>query len=281
LPLGAASGLFRVQFSRGVRGPCGLFIFDLIYLRSIMGKRAKYLDDFLADWPFVPGQVLVREISGRDGRPLLQMRVDMGIVQMETEGRPDGVKPEGFDTYYDYLVALSFDEGEAFRLDGLRCAEIDREFYQYYHRRICWLTLNKYPQAVRDAEHTLALMDFSAAFAPDPEWALLHEQYRPFVVFHKAQASALSELERSQPSDAVNMIESGLEMLAKIYEAHDAEEQLEEDPFVNKLKEMKDSIASHYQLGNTLAEQLAQAIAAEQYELAAELRDRMSNSGRR
>ena len=240
-----------------------------------MSKSPLHLDHLLSNWAFSPGQVLVRQIQGQDGRELLQMRIDMGILQLETKGRPDGVMPEGHDSYYDYLVALAVDEGESFQLDNTRCMQIDREFYQFYHRRICWLTLKKYAEAVEDARHTLALMDFSTSYAPDHEWAALHEQYRPFVLFHKIQASALLGLEEDNPQAAAKIIDDGLQMLAEIFEKHDASEFFDEDGFVVKLRGMRDSIIEHYELGPSLSEQLAEAIAAEQYELAAELRDRM------
>lgn len=244
-----------------------------------MSQSSQHLDHLLAKWPFSPGQVLVRQIQGEDDRELLQMRIDMGVLQMETEGRPDGERPEGFDTYYDYLVSLAFEEGQDFQLDDVRCTQIDREFYQYYHRRICWLTLKKYAEAVEDAKHTLSLMDFSTSYAPDPEWSLVHEQYRPFVMFHMIQASALLALEGNDPRPAVETIDKGLDSLYEIFEKHDASEHFDEDGFVVKLREMRAAIKEHYELGPSLAEQLAEAIAAEQYELAAELRDRMGHQG--
>ncbi|TWU23699.1 UvrB/UvrC motif-containing protein [Bythopirellula polymerisocia] len=243
-----------------------------------MPKRIQHLDRYLSDWPFVPGQVMVREVKGSDKRPLLQLRVDMGIVQMEVVGRPDGEKPEGFDTYYDNLLSQSFADGPAFQLDRERCREIDREFYQYYHRRVCWLTLNRYAEAVRDAEHTLALMDFSTANSPDPQWSLMHEQYRPFVMFHKIQALTLIQLEKSNHRGAVEAIDQGIASMQKLFEAHAAEDVSDEDTLLEKLQDMKASIAKHYDVGPSLAEQLAQAIASEQYELAAKLRDRMDGS---
>lgn len=244
-----------------------------------MTDRPHHLDDLLADWPFSAGQILVRQIQGVDGRDLLQMRIDMGIIQMEVSGRPDGVKFEAADTYYDYLASLSFSEGESFQLDEERCVEIDREFYQFYHRRICWLTLKRYHEAAKDAQHTLSLMDFSSAYSPDAEWALLHEQYRPFVMFHKIQAQALIKLEENDPEGAILIIDQGLKDLSEVFEKHEASEHYEEDAFVIKLREMRDSVKEHYELGPTLTEQLADAIAAEQYELAAELRDRIDHRG--
>ena len=242
-----------------------------------MTDRNQNLDLLLADWPFETGQILVRQVEGSDGRELLQMRVDMGIIQMEVAGRPDGARFDESDTYYDYLASLSFAEGDSFQLNEDRCVEIDREFYQFYHRRICWLTLKRYEEAAQDAKHTLALMDFSTAYAPDQEWALLHEQYRPFVLFHKIQALALIELENNDPENAIQIIDQGLKELETVFIKHDADDHFDEDAFVVKLREMRTSVKTHYDLGPTLTEQLAQAIADEQYELAAELRDRIDH----
>jgi hypothetical protein len=231
------------------------------------------------DWVFDPGKPQVRRVTGADGRDLLQMRVDLGLMQLETTGRPDGERPHGFATYYDYLVSAAFQEGPQFELDETRRNEVDREFYQYYHRRICWLTLNEYERAASDAEHSLRLMDFSSANAADREWALMHEQYRPFVMFHEVQATALTKLQADEPSAAVAAIDGGLDSLAAVFARHDAEEHFDEDVFVVKLREMRDSIKSHFELGPSLAEQLAEAVAAEQYELAAKLRDRLARHG--
>ncbi|MBA3481461.1 MAG: UvrB/UvrC motif-containing protein [Pirellulales bacterium] len=234
------------------------------------------LDAILADWAFEPGRPVVRRVAGNDGRDLLQMRVDMGILQLEATGRPDGEKPEGFATYYDFLVSAAFQEGTEFALGEERQQEIDREFFQFYHRRICWLTLNEYELAAADAEHSLRLMDFSSANAADREWALMHEQYRPFVMFHQVQATALTKLQADEPASAVQVIDAGLASLSALFVQHGAEELFDEDVFVVKLREMQASIKSHFHLGPSLADQLAEAVAAEQYELAAKLRDRLA-----
>lgn len=246
-----------------------------------MGRRPKHLDDLLQDWQYEFGEVTAREVKGGDGRRLVQLRIDMGILQMETVGRPDGEEPGGFDTYYDYLLSMAFDEGERFELDDDRCLEIDREFVQFYHRRIGWLALREFRYAVLDADHTLALMDFSSAHAPDEEWADLHEQYRPFVLFHRTQAAALAEIDDMNPEGAIDALEAGLRRIREVYVRHDRMEDFEEDDLVIKLIDMKETLADHYELEPTLAQQLADAIAHEQYERAAEIRDRMARAPRR
>jgi hypothetical protein len=238
--------------------------------------REQNIDRLLRSWAFEPGRPVVRRVIGDDGRESLQMRVDMGILQLETTGRPDGERPHGFPTYYDYLFSAAFQEGPDFALGEERQQEVDREFFQFYHRRICWLTLNEYERAAGDAEHSLRLMDFSSANAADREWAVMHEQYRPFVMFHQVQATALTKLQSDEPEGAVQVIDAGLQTLAAMFAQHGAEEQFDEDVFVVKLREMQESIKSHFHLGPSLAEQLAEAVASEQYELAAKLRDRLA-----
>lgn len=250
-----------------------------------MGDRPQHLDYHLADWPYEFGEVIARIVPGVDNREVLQLRVEMGILQMEVSGRPDGSRPGGHSTCLDWLHAAMVEEGDDFELDGRRCLEIDREFVQFFHRRVAWLALRQFDRAVADADHTLTLMDFSSLHAPDVDWAEMHEQYRPFVLFHRTQAAALDELEKNGPQGAVAEIDAGISsiraaLLASAEEELD-DEDLDEDELVAKLTEMKSAISEQYQVEPSLREQLAQAIANEQYERAAQLRDQMSRKSRR
>jgi hypothetical protein len=147
---------------------------------------------------------------------------------------------------------------------------------QYYHRRICCLALREFERAVADADHTLELMDFVANHSPNEEWTASHERYRPFVHFHRTQAIALAVLEKSGPEAAIEEINKGLEAMRQIFLAAEAEEQFESDELVGQLRELKESLRKEYQVGPTLAEQLAEAVAAEEYERAARLRDEIA-----
>ena len=98
-------------------------------------------------------------------------------------------------------------------------------------------------------------------------------------MFHKIQAHALLQLEETNPEGAIQVIDQGLKDLEAVFEKHDAADHYDEDAFVLKLREMRDSVKEHYELGPTLTEQLADAIAAEQYEIAAQLRDRIDRPG--
>lgn len=233
------------------------------------------IDSLLKQWDFQPGEVNARLIRARSGREVLQMRVDMGVLQMETDLRPDGQRPNGAETYYDYLVGEAIREGDAFRLSKEQCVEADREFVQYYHRRLCWLSLREYRRAARDADHSLAFMDFVRSHSPEEEWTLSHEQYRPFVLFHRVQAGALAALEEGGPEAAIHEINLGLARFRELFARYDAEEQYADDELVRRLHEMRESVRQRYEIGPTLDEQLAEAVRAENYELAAKIRDRI------
>jgi hypothetical protein len=233
------------------------------------------IDTLLKNWKFRPGEVNARLVRARNGREVLQMRIDMGVLQMETDLRPDGLRPHGAETYYDYLVGEVIREGDAFRLSREQCAEADREFIQYYHRRLCWLSLREYRRAAHDADHSLAFMDFVRSHSPDDEWTISHEQYRPFVLFHRVQAAALAALEDDGPESAIAEINDGLGRFRDLFQRYDAPEQYAEDGLVRRLEEMRESVRQRYEVGRTLEEQLAEAVQAENYELAASIRDRL------
>jgi len=238
-------------------------------------KRAQHLDHLLSQWAFDPNTLNSRLIKGRDGRDVIQMRVDMGVLQMETTGRPDGAQPHGCETFLDYCQGLLLEDSSR-KLDDSECGEVDREFMQFYHRRICWLRLQYYHRAVMDADHTLRLMDVSEKMSPDEEWTNSHEQYRPFVLFHRTQAEALAELEDNGAEEAVQAINTGLEEIRVFFVKHEAEEHFDSDELVTRLVDLRESLRNEYSVGRTLKERLVEAVEQEQYELAAKLRDELS-----
>jgi hypothetical protein len=234
------------------------------------------IDHVLREWPYQPGVISARLVRVGDGREVVQMRLEMGLLQMETTGRPDGETPEGAQTYLDYLISQCLGGNESFVLTEDQCFEVDREFLQFYQRRVCFLALREFSRAVQDADHTLNLMDFAARHSPDPQWSASHEQYWPFVLCHRTQAAAMAELGRSGPEAAIEEINRGLRRIGEVFTAMEAEEQFDQHELVSQLNEMKEALRAEFDVGQTLAEQLADAVAAEEFEHAARLRDKIA-----
>lgn len=243
--------------------------------RKFVMDSSKGLDELLREWKFDPHALSVRLVKGADGRDVIQMRVDLGILQMETQGRPDGEQVEGYATFLDRILELEKQDPD-FVMDDDQCFEADRDFVQFYHRRISWLRLQHYHRAVEDAEHTISLMDLCRDHSPDDEWTMSHEQYRPFVMFHRTQASALAALDEVDAEKAILALDKGLEEIRAVFVEHEAEEEFDDDEMVVQLMRMRDSLREEYHLGPSLQEQLTEAVKSEQYELAAQLRDELA-----
>ena len=236
------------------------------------------IDGPLKGWEFKPGHVQARMVQTADGRQVIQMRVDLGILQLETTGRPDGARPNGFPSYFDYLREQSRRAdraGKTFVMSEEQCQEADREFVEYYHRRICWLALKNYDRAIQDADHTLAFMDLVSRHSPSDDYMQAHEQYRGFVLFQRTQAAAALQVEKSNAEAAIDEIRRGLLKMKAFFESFEAGEEMEEDGMVQHLRKVENSLREEYGIEATLQEQLDKAVANEEYETAARLRDRL------
>src|SRR5438552_3756040 len=63
---------------------------------------SKDITPVLKGWDYESGTINVRKINGVDGMPKLQMRLDLGLLQMEMSGRPDGARPHGYESLLEY-----------------------------------------------------------------------------------------------------------------------------------------------------------------------------------
>ena len=249
------------------------------------------IDEALQGWPYEPdpGEKIAREVRARDGRNVLQVRIELGLMQLEAEGRPDGVRPHGFATYLDYLRHRSSSRPSAlvggkaaWAMSQEHYAEADREFVQFYHRRVAWLTLQRYDKALLDADHSIALMDFVSKFANDADYVTSHERYRGLVIFHRTQAAAALALERSKPEGAIDAVREGMERLTEHQQSLASEtDDMPNEPLIEQLRVLEREIRSNFSVEKTLREKLDEAVAEEDYELAARLRDQIKAQSRR
>src|ERR1700743_2760018 len=90
-------------------------------------------------WAFEAGQVNVRLIRGNDGKPKLQLRLDLGLLQMELDGRPDGKRPHRAPTQMAFQPKkLATHEkrcgsDSGFSLTPRDCQALREESAMFYH----------------------------------------------------------------------------------------------------------------------------------------------------
>ena len=54
---------------------------------------SRNISDILQDWDYDSQSIRARIVAGQNGEAdVLQMRVEMGVIQMAVDGRPDGIE---------------------------------------------------------------------------------------------------------------------------------------------------------------------------------------------
>lgn len=251
------------------------------------------LTPLLNDWPFEPGRLNARIIPGADGEPRLQIRLDLGILQMFVDGRPDGQTPYGFDSlleYYEHRVdeaegADGTSENDEDHADGPRryrltsddCEALRDEAVQYYHRYMALLTLEDYERVVRDTTRNLRVLDLCAKHAENESDRTALEQFRPYITMVRARALAGQALKDNEPKAAIHAIDEGLEALRQYFAESDQPEMFEQSGEVQLLRGMRDSLVPKLPVSQKaeLKARLTRALEQENYELAAILRDEL------
>ncbi|MDP7070778.1 MAG: UvrB/UvrC motif-containing protein [Phycisphaerales bacterium] len=215
------------------------------------------LTDLLREWPFQPGDFMTRAVTGDDGRPLLQIRVDLGILQMELDGRPDG-------------QASALAAAGSSHQDPDHARSIRAELTQFDSRAQVLLVLGEHARAAQDADHMLQCARWLAEAAGDDP-ATQHALVRSITL--RARAASQAALAGKRTDLARLALEGGLAELKSLL----SPEAFENANEVHLLNGMKDLLVPRLP-GSQRAEledRLRKALAAENYELAAILRDEL------
>lgn len=235
------------------------------------------------DWPYEPGQINVRTIRGADNRVKIQMRVDLGVLQMEVDGRPDGRRPYDQESFLDYqlqrvdahLRRNGTDLG--FTLDTEECREIREEALQYYQRYLANFVLENYEAVVRDTKRNLDALDLCAKYASEEDDRFALEQYRPYIVMMNVRSKALSAMQKKKYQTALAHVETGLKTIKEIYEQFGEARAYRVSGEVHILKALRKEIRKHLPADpvRVITRKLNRAVAEERYEDAARLRDEL------
>ena len=236
------------------------------------------LSELLRDWPYEPGQLQVRKIEGADGRPKIQLRLDMGVLQMEVTGRPDGQTPEECESLLDFHQQRAKKVGAGFQLTPDEIGDLQAEGIQYYHRYISFFQLNDYRGVIRDTQRNLDMFAFIGDHAQPEELAASVLQFTPYVLMMHTRARASIELDREEFAAATRKIEDGIEKIRAFFEEIENPEAAANSPELSFLGEWLDEVRARQPLTKLekMQREMDRAIATEAYERAAELRDQIT-----
>jgi hypothetical protein len=245
---------------------------------------SKDITPVLKGWDYESGTINVRKINGIDGTPKLQMRLDLGLLQMEMSGRPDGAKPHGHESLLDYFEAQLAEHKKlngsdlGFHLSSEQCQSLREESLMYYQRYLSLFVLEEFAGVVRDTSRNLRLLDLCSRFAMEEQDKLVLEQYRPYITMMNARASAYLQLKSGRPAEALRTVDSGLKSIKDFFEKFGQEEAYGRSNEVRVLKRFAREIRRKLPVNpmDKLQRKLEKAVKKEAYEEAARLRDKIT-----
>ena len=240
------------------------------------------ISHLLENWDYQAGQVVVRKFTGKDGHEKIQLRIDLGLLQMNAQGRPDGKRPFGHPTLFEFFLAKleqyrATHDGsdDEFKLSPEDCGRLQMETFQYHHRYICLLQLEDHAGVLRDTTRNLKVFDFVEEYAMSEELAWSLQQFRPQVLMLQTRAAASQHLKEEAFSSALQEIDSGIERIREFFEERGRHEQAAQCPEINGLEHWRTEIDAKRPLSKReeLERDLNEAVRREDYEKAAEVRD--------
>ena len=249
---------------------------------------SKDLSKILKDWKYDPDEMLVRIVPGDDGRRKIQLRVDLGVLQMEMDGRPDGLRPEQCESWFEYYQQKQrahdavHPDSAAWRLADEDCARLWREGVQYYHRYLSFWHLELHDLCARDTRRNLEMFAFVCAHSEDERHKMQFDQWRPYVTMMHARAVATPLIERKELAEGLQAIESGIDAIRDFLDEYQQSHRAEECVELASLEHWREEILTKEDRAaaarpktaiQILRQKLDRAVADEQFEEAARLRD--------
>ena len=256
----------------------------MFWKKREIGSERNDISGILTSWEYdIRQEMMVRRIIGMDQRMKIQMRLDLGILQMEEEGRPDGKRPHGKDSLLEYFELIvqrmkrKYGTAADFTLDKDDLYALQQEGIQYYYRSLCFFQIGDYQRAERDTARNLRLFDFVKRYAGDRQYVDEFEQYRPYVMMMNTRAKVLNALKSKDSSKAVYEINQGIHKIENVYEKGELTKGYTRTE-VAFLKNWAEEIVKRYTPSKKkrLEEELKTAIANEEFEKAAKIRDKLN-----
>lgn len=242
------------------------------------------ISDVLNSWEYQAGQIVVRKFTGKDGKEKIQLRVDLGLLQMNVLGRPDGKQPFGHESLLEHYEArlekykeTHEDSDEGFALNAEDCSKIQQEAIQFHHRYICLFQLRDFAAVLRDTERNLKVFDFVDKYAEVRELSWAVQQLRPQLMMMHLRAKATIAIEAGQHKKAIGIVEEGIEEIRAFFTKVERLDLAENSGEIQSLQLWLEDLRATRPLSDRerVEKALDEAIRREDYEKAAHYRDQL------
>ncbi len=233
------------------------------------------ISPLLESWDYQPGKLQVRRFRAKDGTDKIQLRIDLGVMQMNAGGRPDGRRPFGRDSLLDHLEERAGDAVGKFQLTTEEVGKLNQEAVQFHHRYICWFQMSEYRRVIEDAEHNLELFAFATEHSPATELLNPMRVIMPQLLMLHTRSRASLAIEGKDHAGAIQAVEEGIETISTYFREQHHPELIEHSGEIQSLREWAEELRENRPMSQRekLEKDLSEAIQSEDYEKAAQVRD--------
>ena len=246
----------------------------------------KDIKPIMEGWEYRAGRTTVRRITGSDGKEKIQLRLQLGLLQMEASGRPDGTRPYGFESLLEYFTNIidklkKDNKDDQFELSEQDSADIRDEATQYYYRYLSLFDLGDYKGVVRDTDRNLKVFDLIKQYAKTDADKFSLEQFRPYVAMMNSRSRANIALEDNDLAAAYKCLQEGMEQVRTFFQNYGQPNLAEKSDEFRILRKQADELKDGLPRDplEVLRDKLATAIKEERFEEAARLRDKVKKLG--
>ncbi|HEY0007721.1 MAG TPA: UvrB/UvrC motif-containing protein, partial [Tepidisphaeraceae bacterium] len=167
---------------------------------------------------------------------------------------------------------------QGFALHPDHCQQLREEAAMYYQRYLSLFMLGDFPGVVRDTSRNLRVLDFCGKYAVEEQDRVVLEQYRPYIIMMRTRAAASILFNEQKLHQALDVVREGLAAIRDFFEKFGHPEAYESCDEARILKRFAREIKKKLPVGplERLQRKLKKAVANEQYEVAAKLRDQIA-----
>ncbi len=235
----------------------------------------------LQSWAYDPDND-ARLARGDDGREILQVRTPLGVEQYEIEGRPDGLRPHGMESAFEFYAkrlaaAKAGGREDEFGLNPQQCGELFTEGTLFYFRYVRLFQLKDWPRTIRDTARNMEVFDLVHRYAEREEDRQFLEKWRPYIIRVNATAAIMLELDKQSYESALKLANDAAGQIEGLGEMEDETFKFEQERSLGAMRELATQIQRNRPLSELeqLEHQLRRAIERQEFERAAQLRDKI------
>ncbi|MDE0468402.1 MAG: DNA helicase UvrBC [Candidatus Poribacteria bacterium] len=190
-----------------------------------------------------------------DGREVVVVQPNaFTISRIYATGRPDGMRPHGVNSYYDYFFAKLKDyeeehgTREGFQLESEEWEMLFEESFHRYTRYLLFAGIKRWKDVQRDTATNIAVTNLARQHAPS-EIAWRSYQYKGYMLMMHSIANAELSLQEDDAATALQHIDTGIQQIGEfcgecLREEHGEAENITRERYLSNLIEFRSDLES-------------------------------------